>query len=78
VAERDLEIDLMCEINRKSNEPAGAARAGRHAVSGRPVEAACLRAARLFPGSSLTSAPPRPPTLLTATTRDNLPTSSKT
>lgn len=46
LAERDLEIDNLTQINRGKGELAGAARAGCIRRRTRPLEAACLRTAQ--------------------------------
>src|SRR4030095_8946293 len=45
LAERDLEVDLMREVNQKNGEPTGTSRPGELPAGTRPVATACLWAA---------------------------------
>lgn len=44
LAERDLDIEVLKEINAKNGEPAGAAATGRSRLRARPVAMPCVRA----------------------------------
>jgi putative transposase len=46
LAERDLEVDLMREVNRKNGEPTGSSRTDPLPRQSRPVATTCLWAAR--------------------------------
>lgn len=62
LAERDLEVDIMREVNRKNGEPTGASRADRFRAKLRSVATASLWAAgcsAFNPGSPAVSFPSR-------------------